>query len=121
MLSLSVRTSADGTTWTDWLPLTPDTHARDGETDGPTFGDLLIVGNALYAQYQIDAMPGMRGAAPDLRTFALTAVNTRIAGGFGDAPVRAEAFTGGNIIPAVAGARTRTCALIPTRRRKCAP
>jgi len=99
VLSLSARTSPDGTTWTDWLPLTPDTHARDGETDSPTFGDLLIVGNALYAQYRIDAMSGMRGVAPDLRAFALTAVNTRGAGSFGDAPVHAEAFTGGNVIP----------------------
>jgi len=100
VLSLSMRTSADGTAWSDWFPLTADTHARDGEPEGPIFGNLHIVGNALYAQYQVDAMPGMRGAVPSLRAFTLTAVNTRVAAGLGaDAPVHAEAFDGTNVIP----------------------
>ena len=79
VLNLSMRTSTDSTVWSDWLPLTADTHARDGEPEGPVFGNLHIVGNALYAQYQVDAMPGMRGAVPSLHAFTLTAVNTRVA------------------------------------------
>ncbi len=100
-LTFAVRTSADGVQWGEWHPVFADNHARDDEaTDGPTYGDLHIVGNATHAQYRIDAT-GLRGAPPTLRGFALTAVSTRIAGalGGGDGGVRAQAFDGKNLIP----------------------
>lgn len=97
-LAFALRTSADGVAWGEWQPVFADNHARDDEaTDGPTFGDLYVVGNATHAQYRIDAF-GMRGAQPVMRSFALTAVSTRVIGGLGGEPTRAEAFDGANLI-----------------------
>ena len=74
-LDLAVRTSADGNVWTEWSSLSADTHARDlSETD--SFGDLLMVAPAQFAQYRIVAQPNAEGALPTLVAFALSGVNT---------------------------------------------
>ncbi len=74
-LDLSLRTRTAQTTWGEWLPLHPDTHARDDAAAG-SFADLAIVAPATQLQYRIDATPAAEGVLPLLRSLTLTAVST---------------------------------------------
>lgn len=74
-LDISVRTSADGTAWSPWLHLHADTHARSIDDRG-TFGDLVVLSPARFAQYSVLADASTTGERPTVRSLELTAVNT---------------------------------------------
>ncbi len=95
-LDLSVRTSADGTNWTEWQHLHADSHARSA-ADAGTFGDLLIGAPAQFAQYTIARTPDAAGALPVVRSLSLTAVNTLTAPP--DSVVYTRAAGGITIVP----------------------
>ena len=92
---VAVRTSNDGASWTPWQHVHSDTHARD-LADGRTFGDLLIVAPASFAQFSL-AAPGASGNQSVIPRFRLTTVNTL--GPPGDSFVHTDAVGGITIVP----------------------
>jgi len=96
-LALSLRTRTAQTAWGEWLPLHPDTHARDDAAAG-FFADLVIVAPATQLQYRVAATPNANGALPQLRSLTLTAVST-LDTGPPPTIVHTEEATGIRIVP----------------------
>lgn len=95
-LVLAVRTSVDGSVWSDWQHLHVDSHARDLH-DTAMFGDLIIGPLARFVQFSATTQ-GESGSGPrSLRSFRLTAINTMVAD---EQPIfRTQAVNGVTIVP----------------------
>ncbi|MDQ3327860.1 MAG: N-acetylmuramoyl-L-alanine amidase, partial [Chloroflexota bacterium] len=90
-VEVSVRTSADGKTWTVWR-LTEESHGDEGrDRDGRTFGSLVVGDLSRFAQYRVTTFPSPNDQWPRVSDVTLTYINATA----GPSAQEAQASTSG--------------------------
>ncbi|MBX6754341.1 MAG: peptidoglycan recognition protein [Thermorudis peleae] len=75
-LMVGVRTSADGTAWSEWVWLHPDTHITPLVPDGRVYAPPVLTGPVQAVQYCVRLQRGSDGEPVHLEAVHLTCVNT---------------------------------------------
>jgi len=74
-LDFAVRTSVDGTTWSEWVDLHADDHLQPLE-GRRTYAVPLLTEPSTHLQYRVDIVPNALGEAPLLHEVEIAAVDT---------------------------------------------